>query len=259
MAARRSVRRWPRAHRRVAHEERNRASSRGFPARPCPVWARRVRRASPRVRGRRAPGRRANWRSRLVDHRRAPRARDGRRVRGFAARPLHASGERPRAAAPIGRWHGDLALLLGVAVPVRGVALLATPVAGGACRRRPRIRKRGRRPRVRASDVRATRPPDGYCFQDVVVRIRVLRRGIDRSFKFPGDERGRLQPPRPSPRVRPAASRSERTPSSSPSLARFRAPRAFRCTGPTLSELFPRPANGGSCVVSRGRVLAFRR
>ena len=176
------VRRWARARRRVAHEMHRRASFWGFPARRLPSGpAARV--VLPSHTGTVRAGSSSEWaiapgRPLSRCSRSSPASRSRNRCR-----PLHASGQSLVRRLPIGRWGGDLALL------TRRRTASRRRAPGDASRRAARHARRGfasegRRPGVRASDVRAARPPDGYRFR-TSSSGDVLRGGADRSGRAP--------------------------------------------------------------------------
>ena len=160
---------------------------------------------------------------------------------------------------PIGRWHGDLALLLGVALPV-GIALLATPVA-----ERHVTSAEDSQPRVvgRAS-VRATFGLPGHPM-DIVFRTSSsgyvsFGEGSIARFELPGDEHGELQLTTVATGLEYARGIALREDTLFVAeLGPLPCNPSFPvCTGPTLNELFPEAGERRIVRSSRGRVLAFR-
>jgi glucose/sorbosone dehydrogenase len=159
---------------------------------------------------------------------------------------------------PIGRWGGDLALLLGVALPV-GVALLATPVAerhvSSAEDEQPRV--------VGRASVRATFELPGHPM-DIVFRTSSsgyvsFGEGSIARFDLPGDEHGELQLTTVATGLefpRGIALREDTL--FVAELGPLPCDPSFPvCQGFTLNERFPEAGERKIVRSSRGRVLAF--
>jgi hypothetical protein len=160
---------------------------------------------------------------------------------------------------PVGRWRGDLALLLGVALPV-AVALLATPIA-----ERHVTSAEDSEPRVigRAS-VRATFGLPGHPM-DIVFRTSSsgyvsFAEGSIARFELPGDEGGELQLTTVAtnlefPRGIALGENTLFVAELGPLPCK---PGGLVCKGRTVSEAAPESGERRIVRTSRGRVLAFR-
>ena len=160
---------------------------------------------------------------------------------------------------PIGRWHGDLALLLGVALPVAG-ALLATPVAerhiSSAEDDQPKV--------IGRASVQAAFGLPGHPM-DIVFRTSSsgyvsFGEGSIARFELPGDEHGELQLTTVATGLeypRGIALRDDTL--FVAELGPLPCNPSFPvCQGSTLNQHSPEAGERRIVRSSRGRVLAFR-